>query len=286
MNWRKYPDRLFRGTPFETSWKSLLQHYAMSSTALRGIPRDGTVVAQVVGTPRSGSTLLATMIDGHSEAACLIEPFLAWLQFGSFDYNWNKFSLEDVERFRYWCPHKLIAKLCRDSSLEVIAFKETFRTPQHPTFPSQHFIESNYEEDGTDVTVAIIRDPRDTWSSVIRRHSHFEGDEATLSELLDAWNQLCSWVRSEDLTFVRYEDIASDPSTVEVALQRLDLEMEPSVGHPEGTKGFGDQAAQSGGPILTSSVGSYRQNLDAQVVHQIISSCSRNMRKFDYIKEV
>jgi len=254
----------------------------MSATALRNIPRNGTVLTQVVGTPRSGSTLLATMIDAHSEAACLIEPFLAWLRSGKFDYNWNDLSLEGAERFRYWCPRKLIARLCRDSSLEVVAFKETFRTPRHPTFPSQYFLEGNYEEEGTDVTIAIVRDPRDTWSSVIRRHPNLEADESTLDELLDAWNELCFWIQTEDLPYIRYEDLVSNPEHVKTLLCILGLELEPRVLNPEGTRGFGDQKAQSGGQIDSSSIGKHKEHVKSDTIRRINSTCSEYMKTLGY----
>ncbi|WP_341481723.1 sulfotransferase [Salinibacter ruber] len=254
----------------------------MSPSVLRRTPRHGANLIQVVGTPRSGSTLLATMLDAHSQAVCLIEPYLAWLKHGEYEYNWNQLDRPDVKRFSKQQPQRLFAFLCAQTEFSVIGFKETYRTPYHPTFPSQSFLEQNQSTGAVDATVAIIRDPRDTWSSVVRRHPHFRGDTGTMAELIHAWNELCRWVERKKHTVVRYEDLVSHPREIESVLGSVGLTAEDEVYRPEGTAGYGDSRAQKGGGIDDSSVGKYRSTLSDGVSRFIEAQCSEHMRRFDY----
>ena len=279
---RKFLDRAFKKIGYEETWEEFLSGYAMSTTALKRIPRHETQIIQVVGTPRSGSTLLATMLDAHSQAVCLIEPYLAWLKHGEYEYNWDQLDRLDCECFSRRQPQRLFAFLCAQTELSVIGFKETYRTPYHPTFPSQSFLEQNWSTGAVDATVAIIRDPRDTWSSVVRRHPHFRGDTGAMSELIHAWNELCDWVGGEDSTVLRYEDLVSQPREIESVLENIGLRAERRVRRPQGTAGYGDSRAQEGGGVDVSSVGKYRSTLSDRVSRFIEAQCSEHMQKFDY----
>lgn len=276
---RSQLERLVAKAGLKAHWNQILRRYAMRSSLLENIPRQGCKIAQVVGTPRSGSTLLSTMLDAHSKVVCLIEPFLAWLKHGKFEYDWGQTVLQ---RFAERRPHRLLSHLCQNTDLSVVAFKETFRTQSHPTFPTQFFLQKNSNQGGVDQTIAIIRDPRDTWSSVIHRHSHFKGDSATLGELLHAWNELCKWTQQKGIPFVRYEDLVADRRSSERVLNVLGLPMQQGVLNPKGTPGYGDARAQAGGAISDASIGRYKETLSSPVTVFIEAHCSTHMQHLGY----
>lgn len=279
---RSLLDRGFLQVGLSSAWERLLSRCVMSSSALRQIPRRGTQVIQVVGTPRSGSTLLATMLNAHSQVACLLEPYLAWLKHGKYEYDWKEIGGSDAERFSRQQPHRLFSFLCSHTELNVVGFKETFRTPYHPTFPSQSFLEKNHATGAVNETVAIVRDPRDTWSSVVRRHPNFRGDTTTMAELVYAWNELCDWIRREDITVVRYENLVSKPKEIDSVLESIGLSEERKVHRPEGMSGYGDSRAREGGDIDDTSVRKYKNTLSSSVTRFIEAWCSENMKNFNY----
>jgi len=278
---RNLLDRTFKKVGFEKTWEKFLGRYAMSTRALKRIPRYESLIIQVVGTPRSGTTLLASMLDSHSQAVCLIEPFLAWLKKGQYEYQKEKLGLY-TNNFGTHRPQKLLSFLCRQSKLKVVGFKETFRTPYHPTFPTQSFLTRNHSVGAVDQTLAIVRDPRDTWSSVVRRHPHFRNDTAVLAELIHAWNQLCDWIRGSEVSVVRYEDLVFQPESIGSLLDDFGLGIERNMFRPEGTKGYGDKRAQEGGTIDDRSVGKYSTTISCKLSRFISAQCHKNMQSFGY----
>ncbi|MCS3685474.1 hypothetical protein GGP76_002852 [Salinibacter ruber] len=253
----------------------------MKPSLLEGIGGEETKVVQVVGTPRSGSSLLATMLDSHSEMACLLEPFLSWLLNGEFEYKWSRFSI-DRDNFKFNRPHQFLSHLCENENLGAVGFKETYRTSWHPAFPTKRFFEENYNTGAVEHTVAIIRDPRDTWASVIRRNERYEGDSKTMAELMHAWNELCSWVTSEGIPYIRYEDLTRNPHSIDALLNEVGLEMEDRVIHPRGTPGEGDKRAMQGGQIDSDSIGRYKDTLRPAVARFIEAQCQDFGCSFGY----
>mgnify|MGYP006304499563 CR=1 FL=1 len=234
----------------------------------------------IVGSPRSGTTLLASLIDNHCDAICLIEPYLSWLQTGRFESNYLMES--NVGLYGLFPPHRFIAYLCENSSFQAVGFKETFRTKNHPTFPSEDFIRKNRYIDGVDKTLVIIRDPRDIWLSVVRRHSKYENDRKTLGELLDAWNRLCLWIESDSLDYIKYEDLVQNPQSLYSILEVLDLDFSEEILDNSPKRGFGDQCAQEGKGIFQSSVGRYEDELKPEIENLITSRCNPILARFGY----
>ncbi len=281
MSFRTVLDRGTTKLGLREEWNQFLHWYAMRAALLREIPRCGSRIAQVVGTPRSGSTLLSTMIDAHSEAVCLIEPYLGWLKYGEFSYDWDRLDtpLSEYSRRR---PDRLLRHICRDTEYSIVAFKETFRTEWHPTFPTQEFLQENFDG-GVDHTIAILRDPRDTWASVIQRHPQLEGDTTVLCELIHAWNELCSWISKRELQYVMYEKLVSEPQgSVKKVLDTLGLNNQTAVVNPPGIDGHGDKRAQQGGAIDDSSVGQFKDVLAPEACRFIEAQCKINMEIMGY----
>ncbi|WP_423824919.1 sulfotransferase [Salinibacter ruber] len=253
----------------------------MSTEGLRRIPRHDTKIAQIVGAPRSGTTLLATMLDTHSQAVCLIEPFLAWLKEGAYDYDWKTIDIHP-KAFSCRPPQHFLSFLCESSEYRFVSFKETFRTEYHPAFPTKSFILNNQSQKGVDRTFVIIRDPRDIWSSIVRRHPHFREDTFTFAEIIYAWNCLCNWVRTDEVPFVRYEDIVVDPRCINKLLKRTKLSLESSMLNPKKTPGYGDSRAQEEENVNSSSVGRYQNTISADAQRFIEAQCKKNMYHFRY----
>lgn len=252
--------------------------YFLTSKALKKYGRQGKKIFQIVGVPRSGTTMLSMAIDGVDNAACITEPYLSWLTTGHIDY---KEKTGKVTR-SYSSPHKLIKKLIQNNDLECVGFKETFRLMSHPTVPTEDFIISNYRSGSLDRTIAIIRDPRDVWSSVVSRYSDRNGIPS-LEFVCKTWNVFSQWVIDDDVYFVRYEDFVLNPSGVFMDVAQYlglsenfeELIIRPSIG-------YGDERAARGGKIFSSSVGKYKNNLNAGEAEDIERLCLELMEQFDY----
>lgn len=280
---RRALDRLFASIGLRSVWEGALSRAVMSTRVLedaRSCSSD-TRLTQIVGTPRSGSTLLSTIVDTHPKALCLAEPFLAWLKKGEFEYNWDEINLP-LSRPGHGRPHKLISRLCQEGDWDVVAFKETFRTPWHPTFPTREFLKENSDRHAVDQSIVIMRDPRDTWSSVIRRHPRFEENTRVLCELVYAWNELYSWIEKSEIPYVRYEDVVSSRSGVQNALNKFGLDMREECLFPSGGSGYGDDRAQKGGQISDSSIGRYQEDLHECTERFIEAQCYKGMKILEY----
>jgi hypothetical protein len=213
---------------------------------------------------------------------CPIEPYLAWLSQGEFEYDWPQLEVPGAERFARQNPRRLLSLLCREGGVKVVGFKETFRTSFHTMFPSQSFLEGNQAAGTVDNTLAIVRDPRDTWGSVIRRHPRFRGDTPRMVQVIHAWNELCEWIRREGLPMVKYEELVSEPRRVDPLFEAIGLSVESSVYQPDGTSGYGDARAQEGGKIDNRSIGKYKETLSDDVTRFIAAQCSEYMDRFGY----
>ena len=255
--------------------------YSRFSYSLGRIPRNGKMIFQVVGLPRSGTTLLALIIDNHSEAVCLIEPFLSWLSRGIFDVK-----IMDTPRFltqfRLLPPHKIIGVLCKNSSTQAIGFKETFRT-QAQNLPTDIFLMQNAADGSVDQTIVIVRDPRDGWASNLKRDDNTQLDSQAFLGYLNAWNRLGEWIINDNLLMMRYEDLVLTPQTLRKVFDPLGLNYSEELLARNETKSFlGDSNALSGGKMFTTSIGRYKSNLKDSTIKAIQDQCSEYLSLFGY----
>ena len=264
------------------AWSELIGSYAMSSNALKAIPRHGKTIYQVVGLPRSGTTVLAASLENRRDTICLIEPYLSWLTRGYFEFTGRKNPAERMRMVYNKPPHQFIKAICEQNELSFAGFKETFRDRSHPTFPTESFIMRNVQEKCVDATIAIVRDPRDVWVSVITRFEETR-DTPLTDEFTDCWNKFCQWALDEPVLLVRYEDLVTEPElTFQSICCYLGTTFSPSMLEWSEKKGFGDRRAQSGGRIFISSVGRYKEGLNLQAQRFIEVRCETLMARLGY----
>lgn len=251
--------------------------FAMDTARLGRL--DGNArIFQVVGVPRSGTTILSVALNAHPEAVCLVEPFLSWLKRGSFPCPTPGGEVEP----RSEPPIDAIAELARRDGLQWVGFKETFRLARHPTFPTERFVRESHARGAVDATLAIVRDPRDVWVSTVTRFE--EARDTILDEdFTDAWNRFATWVLDAGVYHVRYEDLVIGSETIlgKVA-DRLGLEFHEAMVEPSPTRGGGDARAERGGTLDPSSVGRHREELARSDRAFIEARCGTGMDRLGY----
>jgi hypothetical protein len=254
----------------------------MSSTKLAQLERCNQKLFQLVGIPRSGTSILSVALDSHPGMICLSEPYLSWLQGGRFQLSRSAGHFMN-DTITHLPPTELLQKLCRSlpSANQRIGFKETFRDLSHPTFPSQTFLMENAQSQSVEFTIAILRDPRDIWVSTQTR---FEGIRYELDQsFTDCWNTFAQWIIHQNVFYVRYEDLAHNPAqTLQTVCQYLDQPMHSSILAPKPNRGEGDQTAFAGGRLSDRSVYRYKDELDHVSRAYIETACATLMNQFGY----
>lgn len=249
----------------------------MDARLLRNDP-TGARVFQVVGIPRSGTTILSVALNAHPDVVCLIEPFLSYLKSGSLNCPDSEGNT-DMRRDR---PHEVIAELRRRPNLKWVGFKETFRLAHHRLFPNAGFIRANTREGVVDATIAIIRDPRDVWVSTLTRYE-WSKKLPLDRNFTDSWNAFVEWTLEDKVHRVRYEDLVDDPMEVmEGIAKHLGIEPRKSMMKPPAVRGMGDDRGEEGGELFTTSVGRYRRELNPGPRAFIEAHCASGMREFGY----
>ena len=238
------------------------------------LPGVATLI-QLIGLPRSGTTLLAQVVGKHSDILTLSEPFLMYLDNGFF--RWS--DKAGKVRTTLSNPGKLIKRFLKERPGKYLAFKETWRDPSSDYYPNSEFLLQNWQRGIK--TIAIVRDPRAVWYSSLNRYS--DGvSQMPDDTFLQSWCRFGRMIRESGMPYVRYEDLVLHPGE---ALARvfgsIGFDEYPSDLNLPVMTGYGDEKAQSGGVISDASLTKYRR-LDAAVLARIESSCSDFMREFGY----
>lgn len=256
--------------------------YGINSMALGKIKKDTKCIFQVIGVPRSGTTILTVGLDSMQNIVCLSEPHLLWLKEGYFYYNPKKYSGNQNWVKVTIPPHKLIGQVIDNNKINFVGFKETFREKAHP-YPSENFIKSNVRKRNVDFTVCIIRDPRDIWISTNTRYGFINPMPIT-SNFVNRWNIFCRMILIDSLFFVKYEDLVRDTEkTFRLITQYLGCDFDHIMLEPPEKKGGGDKKGQSGGKIQPYSVGRYKEEMDYKTRHYIEKMCGKFMKVFRYL---
>lgn len=274
--------RICQAIGLSGTWNRWLAKRCFRNDLLKRIPRDGKRLFQVVGVPRSGTTLLGACLDNHPEVICLLEPHRSWLERRCFEFG--QYSGVDVGENPIWTrpPSGLLELLCASVQEACVGFKETFLDGRHSSRASEAFIKRNVSEKCVDATVGIVRDPRDTWLSIGTR---FGDKQTTLPDqaFVDTWNNFADWVQESGVFFVRYEDLASEPEKVlKEVTHHLGLEFDPQMLEVRLKKGGGDRRALKGALISASSVGRHRSELADDARRFIEDNCGPVMKKLGY----
>lgn len=237
---------------------------------------DVTRLIQVFGTPRSGTTLLASVLNSHAGILCLSEPFLAFLTGRHFSYN-----DKGIEKFSLRSPSTFINDFCRREK-RAVAFKETFRIAKDDCYPTEDFIRKNVECGVK--TIAIFRDPRAAWHSTVNRFD--AGDCFPVSPLfLETWNRCVDewWRERANLLTVRYEDMVSRPDEmIELLWRFLGVSNENCPPYLSPISGKGDARGRQGNTIDTLSVHKWH-GMPPQARDQITAVCGEGMQELGYL---
>ena len=235
---------------------------------------------QVFGTPRSGTTLLASILDHLEGTICLIEPQLSLYMEGKIRVD-AKYRIPPLKKHSL---KKTLQFLGAREALKNLGFKETYRSEFHPTLPTRSLLESNICSPVFDYHIVIIRDPRDSWASVVKRHPVFEKDKEALDEYLYSWKSLCNLISyRNDILVIRYEDLIINTQQVLQRLyQYLSIPPTENLFPLNAIEGFGDKTAQGGGHISQSTIKRYYSYLPADKIKYIEDECCIFLSSFDY----
>ena len=235
-------------------------------------------VVQVVGIPRSGTTLVGALLGAHRRTLSLIEPFLSYVKNGSFAWT----DASGAGRVCFRPPLRFINRVTSGvGGKDLLAFKETWRNERQDYFPNSDFIRRNAE--GGVRTIAVLRDPRAIWRSFVRRPgTEYEG--APGDAFVSNWNSYCEWMVEQKLFCVRYEDLMLQPDAETGRLfSYLGL---PSLEKPirlACVYGHGDERGQSG-EAIAPRFSDVDEGLAPQVSRTILDSCGGWMRRLGYLR--
>ena len=235
---------------------------------------------QVVGVPRSGTTLLCSILASHSKVICLSEPYHQW-KFDGFVFT------EEVSHIvgcAVWRKHpSLLLKrvISKESEKVWIGFKETYYSQSHGHWSNHFFFKRNHLRGWT--TIAIIRDPREVWKSLILMHPEKKGK--VTEKFLESWNDLVQWVLENKIFFIRYEDLISEPEKVIKKLcEYMNIEFEENMIYAMNEKkGRGDITALTSKTINKAKIyPEYDKYLDRYEILFIENGCADSMKIMNY----
>lgn len=275
--------------------------------------RDAERPVFVVGMPRSGTTLLSTVLDSHPRVAIAPETlFLSYWDRANrrrdlsrpavFDRFWEKFS--NHVRFPYLGvdPDATRARILaagpptlRSIFVGVLsAYADRFGKPRFGEKTPQHFRRlDRVFEWFPDARVAfLVRDPRGMVASLLATpwsHPWIDWYAAQWRESVAAWRR-----RADDprVRLIRYEDLVGDPErSVRELCAFLGEEFDPGMLTREAAahrlEGLAnwplEHQTRAMGPIDAASVGKWRQALSPERVATIEHFARRReMIEFGY----
>lgn len=254
----------------EGLWLRAATRYVWERPAID--PGPGKVLFQVVGRPRTGTTLLANLINVHPDAYCMSEPY-------RFFFGRGCWMADDECVAQH--PNRFVSRNMRTRSETRVGVKETFFTANQALgWRNQRFFDEMKRLGA--VTVVIQRDPRDTYASA--RESARRGDPTVPDIFTDSWKTFVEWAAKHADVAVTYEALVLEPEkTMAKVLDALGLASEGYRPSPEPMIGGGDRGALAGRSIDGSSVGSYRTRVSREAVMAIEQRCQDEMRALGYL---
>lgn len=264
----------------------------------------------VAGPDRSGTTLMYSILRAHPNISMTRRSNM-WRYFHrrygdlTSDENLER-CLQDMTRYRKMGPLHLDEKKVRDEFITgertygrlfaVVHTQEAARADKRrwgdKSLHNEHFADRIFDEFPDARVIHMVRDPRDRYASVSRRHGQ------NLSRVGAATGR---WLRSvrigrrnlgrypDRYMFVRYEDLATAPAvTVKEICDFIGedfdpsmLEMKPIVEHRDkgGNSSFGDLPS---GTISQRAVGRFKQVLSPADIAFIQLIAGGDMRKLGY----
>jgi len=170
----------------------------------------------IIGAPRSGTTLLASMISAHSHVAMLIEDR---------SFGIKKLTGKQVLANKLCIPHQLEIKKRSDNISKVM--KKFGMMSRHPT--SKYNVQDYLKLKDLKI-LCIVRDGNDVMASIMKRGKKSK-DIALYrwSRALEIINEL--HVTNPDITaIVSYDDLVNEPEKVLKKISSfIDLEFESGM---------------------------------------------------------
>lgn len=259
----------------------------------------------IVGCARSGTTLLRTMLNQHSQLAIPLESLfmidylrtrkkvdpLKLKRLLLREYELKEWGIVFDERDFEGCVsardfidrvHELYARHLG----KVIWGQKTPRFIRYGDLLKQHYPAARF--------IHVIRDPRAVASSLIRSNVHYS----------NAYYAARRWLRDvkaglelqekypADVLNVRYEDLVSDPETwLRQICAFLQVDFEPGLlaYHRQGTAEYGKYYeqihAKLNEPPDPSRIEAWRKHLSPRQMALVESICGDTMQTFGYAKE-
>ena len=279
--------RIFHSTLSKLGfWDSFAQTYLRDGRRLRSIPRNGKCLFQVVGVPRSGTTVMAAKLSNHPRIICLNEPYLIWQRKGEMAMTPAQQARGLPARVRGKTPQGLLRELCENPELQFIGFKETFRIRQpHGHYPNDQFLQAIDRAKAVDKTIAIVRNPKDVWNSHRKKQLKSKpGASVQLTTAFtDNWNAYARWVRDGRLFVLKYEDMVADPHREFIRMtDYLGAAFLPEMLDGMAAESAGDAPKPHERALFTTSVGGNLHDLREEEHRLISGQCGEGMAHFGY----
>lgn len=241
----------------------------------------------VVGPPRSGTTLVMSILASHPRIANLQEETYFFLRWNYTDFQLPEVPDSEMKKFvssaeSYIDLFDQIARFAKQRQ-EKDFFLE--KTPEHAIVLD--LLLNKYPES---CFVAIVRDPRDGYLSARRNP---ELDNWSLENYCEDWRQctenLLDNSDSQRLKLFRYEDLCADPDEVShqmmlhVGLELHDHQLDPDQ--------YGAKTSLSGRKgherlsrrISEDTVGRWKDQLNQSDLKKIEHLCASGMNKLGYV---
>ncbi len=260
-------------------------------------------VAFAVGLPRSGTTLLGSLLAGADGSLSISEPYLAQSLYS--DSRLRRF-FSRVQRggglARLTPPkganlEEMLGYMCEltsQSGLSRLIVKETYRSSRE----WRNLELMNWIAESSRPTIALMRHPYDVAISSIRftrwwrgmighalrlfapRLPLFSNDREVVEHVADNWMSFFRWCRTHGIRVVRYEDLVTHPDEqMRIVCETLKIPFELRMldpGHPRSAfGGIGDPMVmkKKDRPVRRSSVGRKRE-LAPELQRLIADRCS------------
>jgi hypothetical protein len=258
------------------AWEYLSSYYLWRAFPLNG--RDHRLF-QIVGVPRSGTTLLCALLASHSKVICLSEPYHQWKYDGFVDTT----DFSELLGSKVWKKHPglLVKQICIKEKNKLIGFKETYYSHSHGHYSNHYFFKRNHTN-GV-LTIGIIRDPREIWKSLIQKHPEMKGKLTV--KFTESWNDLVRWILDSNIFYVRYEELLNETSkSLRKVCDYLNIKFEQHMINPKPLRGRGDENAKRGIPVIKNKINEYERYLSEDEILYIEKYCGSEMKKLGYLK--
>lgn len=227
----------------------------------------------VCGVPRSGTTLLSNIIDTHNSSYCLIEPYLDWRCNGSFMH-------EEIGENIDKNPLDFLSDL--DSDKSILGFKETYKNPwlnkgMQNSSETKKFIKE------VDESIFIVRDIRAVWVSTT---DVWNSNRESIEIYASCWNNLLGLIDSENLNYIKYEDLVTRPKkfcneifdllNLEFDYSKFNLNKRNVKNQP------GCHKAKKSKKIFKSSVDKWKNKIKKENKNFLETRCNDGLRELNY----